>query len=362
MLPSLQLLEQIVRKVKSTPNKRKESKRGVHYGLFLLSYKSGLRISEAVSFDLDNKTRQGLYRIKKSKGKKERLVYVPKEVIWELKKHNWKPNQTNRWNFYHFLQKIKRELNLPANIELTPHTLRRAFATYHAEIGLPLPILQKLLGHSSIRTTALYWQNIYQEPNDDIGSILIAKKWLENRKPPQPPTETASIPTTEPTLLIEPPTKPIINSPPINAEPLPVATNTKPQPLTTRIQSTEKSFSNIITETKSPIIIKEQLPVIISQKEQPTKNKQILLEKIRNLEKQLERTQTENKNLTTKLTQSEALVQSETQRANYYQQQLKTIAKSLYQWQKINYYQQLEQGRKDQEAKIEQSLPFKLNK
>ena len=86
MLPSQQVLEQITRKVKKIPNRRKESKRGVHFGLFLLGYKSGLRINEAVSFDLNAKTHKGLYRINKPKGKKERLVYVSKEVIRELKK------------------------------------------------------------------------------------------------------------------------------------------------------------------------------------------------------------------------------------------------------------------------------------
>jgi integrase len=96
MLPTQQLLEKVRRKIMSVPNRKRESKRGIHYGLFLLGYKSGLRISEAVSFSLENKTRQDLYRIEKSKGKKERLVYIPKQVIRELKKHKWKPNQTNR--------------------------------------------------------------------------------------------------------------------------------------------------------------------------------------------------------------------------------------------------------------------------
>ena len=72
---------------------------------------------------------------------------------------------------------------------MTPHTLRRAFATYQAESGLPLPILQKLLGHSSIRTTALYWKNIYQEPDNEVGPILAGKNWLESREPSKPSTE-----------------------------------------------------------------------------------------------------------------------------------------------------------------------------
>ncbi|CAG8674157.1 3687_t:CDS:2, partial [Ambispora gerdemannii] len=52
--------------------------------------------------------------------------------------------------------KVKKELNIAENIELAPHTLRRCFATYNAISGMPLPVLQKVLGHSKISTTALY--------------------------------------------------------------------------------------------------------------------------------------------------------------------------------------------------------------
>ena len=55
---------------------------------YLLCSEAGLRVGEAVNFDLGNKTRQGLYRIERPKGKKERLVYIPKKVIRELKKNN----------------------------------------------------------------------------------------------------------------------------------------------------------------------------------------------------------------------------------------------------------------------------------
>src|SRR6185437_10932817 len=104
--PSLALLEQIAEQVKNIRNKRGEYKRKIHYGCYLLCSESGLRISEAVKFNLKAKTSKGLYRIEKPKGKKERYVYVSREVIQELKKQNWKPHQTNRWNFYHFLKKV----------------------------------------------------------------------------------------------------------------------------------------------------------------------------------------------------------------------------------------------------------------
>ena|SRR2546430_2341359 len=88
MLPSLAELEQVGGIIKSIPNKQGEFKRKIHYGCFLLCSESGLRISEAVKFDLSAKNKQGLYRIEKPKGKKERFVYISPQVVSELKKHN----------------------------------------------------------------------------------------------------------------------------------------------------------------------------------------------------------------------------------------------------------------------------------
>ena len=85
MLPSLALLERIHQRILSTPNKRKESRRTEHYCCYLLCEKAGLRVSEAINFDLLAKQKKGLYRIDKPKGKKERFAYIPSEVISELK-------------------------------------------------------------------------------------------------------------------------------------------------------------------------------------------------------------------------------------------------------------------------------------
>jgi len=46
MLPSLQLLEKVSRKIISVPNRRKEIKRRVHFGLFLLVLKQGIKGKE----------------------------------------------------------------------------------------------------------------------------------------------------------------------------------------------------------------------------------------------------------------------------------------------------------------------------
>lgn len=148
-----------------------------YYCLFLLGEKAGLRVSEAVNFDLNLKQKENLYLIQ-GKHHKKRAVFVEPLVISELRKIHWKPNQTNRFAYAHFLQKVKKELNIPANVELTPHTLRRCFATYQAINGMSLPVLQQVLGHASIRTTALYWKR-----TSDPKEKFFIDKWLVGKLP-----------------------------------------------------------------------------------------------------------------------------------------------------------------------------------
>jgi hypothetical protein len=269
-------------------------------------------------------------------------------------------------------------------VELTPHTLRRSFTTYQAESGMPLPLLQKLLGHSSIRTTALYWQNIYQEPdNDDIGSILAGKKWLE-KKSPKPITENFAppkvdafpeMPKNSESLFIAnnsviPKQKPSNQDNPLltsgEQEKNPVITNYQPKSVISKVPAQQKLFLNITNKRKE---ISEQLPPLASESEK----EQFLLAKIRNLEEKLKKVQAENNNLKslvqsdkqnnqlsketiTNLTnkiqadkpnhtnlinayqkafndkaRAELFAEREKQRVDNYRQQLKTIAKSLYQ-------------------------------
>lgn len=159
VLPNQQLLNQIWDYFLARPNKKGEFKKEINECLFLLCWKVGLRITEAISFDLRLEHQQSEYKnlyFLRGKRSKERWVFVANEIVKELKQRNWQPRQITRQNFHAFLQSVKKEMNIPNEIELAPHTLRRCFATRQAISGMPLPVLQKVLGHSSLHSTSIY--------------------------------------------------------------------------------------------------------------------------------------------------------------------------------------------------------------
>lgn len=135
---------------------------------FTLIYACGLRVSECnrlrrQDIDFDRET----VRVIDSKGNKDRYVPIPTKVI-EMLKHivetNRKKsdilfqNSRGRWIHCSDLQRTFRMalkesgINKPATIQ----TLRHSYATHLLESGVCLPVIQKNLGHSSIRTTSIY--------------------------------------------------------------------------------------------------------------------------------------------------------------------------------------------------------------
>jgi hypothetical protein len=167
---------------------------------------------------------------------------------------------------------------------------------------MPLPLLQKLLGHSSIRTTALYWQNIYVE--DNLSDILAGKKWLESREkePPKSPI-TENFPNQSPKNS-EPDIrdKPTISAEkPNNQDNSLLTAEAKPKPTITYYQP-KSVISEIPPRPQGKFIskkteISEQLPLITNEKEKSTAKEKILLAKIKQLEEQLAQVQAENNNL-----------------------------------------------------------------
>lgn len=136
-------------------------------------YATGLRVSELVGLKFEQISfRQGVVRLV-GKGNKERLVPIGEEAMSWLEnymnnarvsllgeRHSDYLFVTNRAGgmtrqaFWYIIK--KHALTAGINKELSPHTLRHAFATHLLNHGADLRVVQLLLGHSDLSTTQIY--------------------------------------------------------------------------------------------------------------------------------------------------------------------------------------------------------------
>lgn len=120
----------------------------------------GLRVSEAINFTWKSRlVEDKLAFIVHGKGNKEREVFnLLNQAYISLKGQLKEPSKwtkVSRVGVWKYLQRKSKELNLPWTI--TPHTLRRSFASIlHYDFHLEPPAIQQLLGHSQFQTTERY--------------------------------------------------------------------------------------------------------------------------------------------------------------------------------------------------------------
>jgi integrase/recombinase XerD len=135
-------------------------------------YATGLRVTELVSLRLDQLSlQQGVVRVI-GKGNKERLVPLGEDavdwvstflkqgrsallksesdVIFPSKRGVLMTRQT----FWHRIKLYSQIANIQS--DLSPHTLRHAFATHLLNNGADLRVVQMLLGHSDLSSTQIY--------------------------------------------------------------------------------------------------------------------------------------------------------------------------------------------------------------
>ena len=124
---------------------------------------SNLKIQD---IDLDN----GIIKLF-GKGSKERYVQIGSPEVLELVKEYYRLNQqkidksgfffVNRHGKRFSEQSIRRMIRKYSyqagiSIHITPHMFRHSVATYLLEEGVDIMYIQKILGHSSIKTTQIY--------------------------------------------------------------------------------------------------------------------------------------------------------------------------------------------------------------
>jgi len=180
-LPVVLSLEEVERLITSTLNLK-------HKALLALAYSTGVRREEAQQLkpaNIDSSRMQ--VHVTKAKGRKERYTILSKKAL-ELLRVYYKASKPSVYLFESnqkkggflsasTLTKIVKNSAEKAGIQkkISFHTLRHTFATHLLEAGVNIKLIQKLLGHSSIKTTMIYLHVANIEPGsitsplDDLG-------------------------------------------------------------------------------------------------------------------------------------------------------------------------------------------------
>ena len=132
---------------------------------------TGLRLSELIGLNLEDVDLRTLtIRIRSGKGDKERHVYMGRALLRTIRawvdargfREEGTPfyltkdgNRLDLRNVERIVERIAARTRLDG-IRITPHILRHTFATHYIQNGGDPFSLQRILGHSDIKTTMIY--------------------------------------------------------------------------------------------------------------------------------------------------------------------------------------------------------------
>jgi integrase/recombinase XerD len=153
--------EEVVRLLEAAP--------GVKYkAAFSVAYGAGLRVSEVALLKVhDIDSERMMLRVEQGKGRKDRYAMLS-PLLLDLLRDWWRIARPKAWLFpgqdpLHPIstRQINRACHAAADTaritkRVTPHTLRHSFATHLLEQNVDIRVIQTLLGHSKLDTTALY--------------------------------------------------------------------------------------------------------------------------------------------------------------------------------------------------------------
>lgn len=162
-LPVILSPEEVARLIDCAPGP------GLKYKAALsVAYGAGLRASEVVSLQVgDIDSSRMLIRVDQGKGKKDRYVMLSPSLL-ELLRDWWRQERPKAWLFpgrgvaQHITSRqLNRCFHIAADMagidkKVSLHTLRHSFATHLLEQNIDVRVIQVLLGHAKLDTTALY--------------------------------------------------------------------------------------------------------------------------------------------------------------------------------------------------------------
>jgi site-specific recombinase XerD len=139
-----------------------------HRAVLATIYAGGLRVGEAVRLRVsDVDSRRMVLRVDQGKGRKDRYVMLAQKLLALLREY-WREERPRSWLFpgaepdaplttgsvWHVFKEAQRTAGVTKRVSV--HSLRHAFATHLLERGVNLVVIQRLLGHGSVRSTEIY--------------------------------------------------------------------------------------------------------------------------------------------------------------------------------------------------------------
>ncbi len=132
-----------------------------------VAYGAGLRVSEVVALKIGDIDSKMIIRVEQGKGRKDRYVMLSPHLL-ELLRAWYKAARPQGWLFPGrdrvqpmTTRQLNRACHAAANMAeiskpVSMHTLRHSFATHLLEQNIDIRVIQVLLGHAKLDTTALY--------------------------------------------------------------------------------------------------------------------------------------------------------------------------------------------------------------
>jgi integrase/recombinase XerD len=162
-LPVVLSAEEVVRFLEAVPGLKSRA-------ALTTAYAAGLRVSEVVALKTcDIESKRMVIRIERGKGGKERYAMLSMQLLRILRVY-WRLARPQHWLFpgrdpvhpidQTVLHAACRSARQAAGLakHVTVHTLRHSFATHLLENGTDIRVIQVLLGHNNLSTTARYTQ------------------------------------------------------------------------------------------------------------------------------------------------------------------------------------------------------------
>jgi len=178
-----------------------EAAPGIKYkAAFSVAYGAGLRVSEVTHLKItDIDSERMIIRVEQGKGRKDRNAMLSPHLL-DLLRQWWREGKRRGvmlpkgWLFPGrsctdpiSARQLNRAVHKAAEFagihkRVSPHTLRHSFATHLLEQGVDIRVIQVLLGHTKIDTTAIYTKvssrtmQAVASPLDHIFSLMEGRK------------------------------------------------------------------------------------------------------------------------------------------------------------------------------------------